>query len=153
MVAAAGLPIPAALHVEALLLADDGLTILASPEGTDAPCPLCGQRSSRVHSRYARTLAELPWAKLAVRLPVQVRKFFCDNAACPRQVFAERPTLGRSARPGAARRGAVSPAGAMAGVEAAGAAGASSIAEAMPTPRHDMLDTCLHSGMAGSMSF
>jgi transposase len=82
--------VPPTLHVEALLLADDGLTILASPAGTDAPCPLCGQRSGRVHSRYARSLADLPWATLAVRLRVQVRKLFCDNAACPRQVFAER---------------------------------------------------------------
>jgi transposase len=78
------------LHVATLLLDEEGLTILASSDATDASCPLCGERSDRVHSRYARTLADLPWAALAVRLRVQVRKFFCDNDACPRRIFAER---------------------------------------------------------------
>jgi hypothetical protein len=84
------LPIPPSLHVEALLLVDDGLTILASSEATDAPCPLCGWRSGRVHSRYRRTLADLPWADVAVSIRVRVCKFFCDNDACRRRIFAER---------------------------------------------------------------
>ena len=84
------LPIPRSLHVETLLLDEDGLTILASAKATDAPCPRCGQRSDRVHSRYARTLADLPWAGVAVRLRVHVRKFFCDNATCRRRIFPER---------------------------------------------------------------
>jgi transposase len=84
------LPIPRSLHVETLLLDDDGLTILACAAATDAPCPRCGQRSDRVHSRYARTLADLPWAGVAVHLRVSVRKFFCDNATCLRRIFSER---------------------------------------------------------------
>jgi transposase len=84
------LPIPRSLHVETLFLAEDGLTILASPAAADAPCPCCGQRADRIHSRYTRTLADLPWATLLVHLRVRARKFFCDNAACPRQIFAER---------------------------------------------------------------
>jgi transposase len=86
----AALPIPRSLHVETLLLDEEGLTILAASEATDVRCPVCGEPAERVHSRYVRTLADLPWAKLAVRLRVHVRKFFCDNAACPRQIFAER---------------------------------------------------------------
>ena len=86
----AALPIPRSLHAEALLLGEAELTILASSAATDAPCPLCGRRSDRVHSRYGRTLADLPRAKLAVRLRRRVRKFFCDNDACPRAIFAER---------------------------------------------------------------
>lgn len=88
--APACLPIPPSLHVEALLLEDGGLTILAASGVEAACCPLCGERTDRVHSRYVRTLADLPWATLIVRLRVQVRKFFCDNPACPRRVFAER---------------------------------------------------------------
>jgi transposase len=84
------LPIPRSLHLEALLLGEGGLTILASSEAADAACPLCGQRSERVHSRYARTLADLPWAGGIVQLRVHARKFFCVNDTCPRQVFAER---------------------------------------------------------------
>src|SRR5215203_3933567 len=86
----AALPIPCSLHAETLLLAEDGLTILASPKATNAPCPLGGRPSNRVHSRYTRTLADLPWATLAVRLRVAVREFFCDQPACPRRIFAER---------------------------------------------------------------
>src|SRR5215216_2034851 len=84
------LPIPPSLHGETLLLGDDGLTILAAAADEAARCPLCGWRAARVHSRYARTVADLPWATLAVRLRVRVRRFFCDNDACPRQIFAER---------------------------------------------------------------
>ncbi len=90
MSSTAVLPLPRSLHVEALLLADDGLTILASSAATDVRCPVCGEPADRVHSRYTRTLADLPWAGRAVSLRVRVRKFFCANAACPRAIFAER---------------------------------------------------------------
>jgi transposase len=43
-----------------------------------------------VHSRYARRLADLPWYGQPVRLLLEVRKFFCDVAACRRKIFAER---------------------------------------------------------------
>jgi transposase len=90
MAPTAVLPIPPSLQVEALLLGEDGLTILAASETIDAPCPLCGERTDRVHSRATRTLADLPWATLTVHLRVAVRKFFCDNPVCARQIFAER---------------------------------------------------------------
>jgi hypothetical protein len=35
-------------------------------------------------------MAHLPWARFAVRLQVRVRRFFCENPACPRTIFAER---------------------------------------------------------------
>ena len=53
-------------------------------------CPLCHVQTPRVHSRYARTLADLPWGAYSIRLQLRVRKFFCDNPACPRQIFTER---------------------------------------------------------------
>jgi transposase len=57
-------------------------------------CPHCPVQTPRVHSRYARTLADLPWGAYAVRLQLRVRKFFCANPACPRQRFTERrPTV------------------------------------------------------------
>jgi len=58
------------------------------------PCPLCHVRTARVHSRYTRTLADLPWGAYGVHVQLQVRKFFCDHPACPRQIFTERlPTV------------------------------------------------------------
>lgn len=65
-----------------------------------APCPLCGVVSSRVHSRYQRTVADVPWGGVPVRLLVLVRRFRCDNLACPRVVFCERlgPAIAAYAR-------------------------------------------------------
>jgi transposase len=90
MVAAAARLIPPSLRVDALLVADDGITIRVSPETAEARCPLCGEAAARVHSRAARTLADVPWAGVVVRLWIQIRKFFCDNPTCPRRIFSER---------------------------------------------------------------
>lgn len=46
--------------------------------------------TTRVHSRYGRTLADLPWAGLPVRIRLQVRKFFCVGSSCPRRIFTVR---------------------------------------------------------------
>lgn len=82
--------LPPSLHVAALLLGDGGMTIRAVSEATEVHCPVCGEPTDRVHSRYVRTLTDLPWAGIAVRLHVHARKFFCGNPACPRTIFAER---------------------------------------------------------------
>lgn len=82
--------VPPSLHVEALLLGEDGVTIRASAEATDVRCPVCGEPAERVHSRYTRMLGDLPWARFTVHLQVRVRRFLCENLACPRAIFAER---------------------------------------------------------------
>lgn len=65
MVAATARFIPSLLHVDALMVADDGLTIRAISDVPGAHCPLCGERAERVHSRCVLTLADLPWADVA----------------------------------------------------------------------------------------
>lgn len=55
-----------------------------------AVCPRCRQSSRQIHSRYQRTLADLPISGLAVRLVCQVKKFFCRQTDCSQQVFVER---------------------------------------------------------------
>ena len=52
--------------------------------------PECGTRSRAVHSRYHRCPADLPSLGRTVRVSLRVRRFYCRNAACPRQTFAER---------------------------------------------------------------
>ena len=52
-------------------------------------CPDCAQESMKIHSRYARTLADLSLMDYAVVLHVQVRRWFCSNPACARTTFAE----------------------------------------------------------------
>jgi transposase len=54
------------------------------------PCPGCARMTQRVHSRYERTLADLPWGHWRVTWQLRGRKFFCDNPACHRQIFTER---------------------------------------------------------------
>lgn len=90
------LPLNTGLCVETLTI--DGETHLVTVEllstASSSTCPLCQTPAARIHSHYSRTLADLPWADLVVSLHLHVRKFFCDNAACPRKVFTERiPTL------------------------------------------------------------
>jgi len=54
-------------------------------------CPQCQQPATKVHSRYVRTLADLPWATRAVQVRLTVRTFFGHNPACARRIFAEQP--------------------------------------------------------------
>jgi transposase-like protein len=55
-----------------------------------ATCPACGHPSDRVHSRYRRTLADLPVNGRRFVLRVTARRFFCRHPACGRAVFCER---------------------------------------------------------------
>ena len=52
-------------------------------------CPACGSRTSRVHSRYWRTLSDLPWEGLPVQISLRARKFFCLDERCTRRIFTE----------------------------------------------------------------
>ena len=87
-------PDAAALHLEELYTEDEIIVLVARAASTTTCCPVCDHVSSRVHSRYRRRVADLPWQGLAVRLDLQVRRWFCANPACARQIFAERlPTV------------------------------------------------------------
>ena len=66
------------------------ITLLVRSTQTSVPCPLCATPARRIHSRYTRTLADLPWADYRVRLQLRVRKWFCRNRHCRRRIFTER---------------------------------------------------------------
>jgi transposase len=85
-------PDPASVRLDtwAIEPARPAITLTLRPRSRTAPCPLCGRRSGRVHSRYERTLADLPWGDHAVALRLGVRRLFCDNPRCERRIFAER---------------------------------------------------------------
>src|SRR5262249_43237627 len=55
-----------------------------------APCPSCGTQSSRIQSRYTRTLRDLPSAGRPIRLIMHVRRFFCKKSTCAQKIFTER---------------------------------------------------------------
>jgi transposase len=84
------LPANPSLQVEQLEVTSEGLLIRASSTQPANVCPVCGSATTRVHSRYERTLQDLPWGNLRVRLRVCVRRFFCLNTACGRRIFSER---------------------------------------------------------------
>ncbi len=58
-----------------------------------ARCPLCRRRSKRVHSRYMRTLADLPCGAVGVVLHLHTRRFVCRVRWCRRTIFTERLPL------------------------------------------------------------
>jgi transposase len=66
------------------------ITAVAATTSPQASCPVCHQPSSKVQSRYVRTLADLPCSGQQVRWLVRVRRFWCLNAGCPRKIFSER---------------------------------------------------------------
>ena len=83
-------PSPVELRLDRVSFGSDEIVITATARRHVVACPECGQPSRRVHSRYQRTLADLPWHGLRVRLALSVRKFFCDTPACARHIFTER---------------------------------------------------------------
>jgi transposase len=85
-------PDPAAVRLDtwAIEPARPAITLTIRPRSRTARCPLCGRRSGRVHSRYERALADLPWGDHAVALRLRVRRLFCDNPRCERRIFTER---------------------------------------------------------------
>jgi transposase len=86
------LPDPASVRLEtwAIEPARPAITLTLQSRSRMACCPLCRRRANRVHSRYERTLADLPWGEHAVVLRLRVRRLFCDNARCERRIFVER---------------------------------------------------------------
>lgn len=77
------------LHLADMTVTDEGVTLQLFATRRTAACPSCRQRSHRVHSRYDRTIADLPWSGTTIKLRLRVRRFICRVAACLRRIFAE----------------------------------------------------------------
>jgi transposase len=84
------LPAPKLLDLIAIRSDANVITLDARTSSRVARCPACAKRSARVHSRYTRTLADLPWQGIPVTIRLRVRRFFCEEANCHRAIFAER---------------------------------------------------------------
>lgn len=52
-------------------------------------CPVCGQFSDRVHSRYERRLSDRGVGGREVAIRLEVRRVRCSTVDCPRRIFAE----------------------------------------------------------------
>ena len=80
------------LHLDAWQTDDTAtqLTLPLTSTQTLVHCPLCRFPTRRVHSRYVRTVTDLPWGPWRVVLHLQVRKFCCATGRCTRRMFTER---------------------------------------------------------------
>jgi transposase len=83
------LPSASELCLEHILSSPDLMTIVVRTCRATAACPDCSHSSDRVHSRYIRTLADLPGQGVRVRFRLHTRRFFCDQPSCIRQTFSE----------------------------------------------------------------
>src|ERR671939_333626 len=92
--------LPEGLYLESLSIGTERVGIrVASEASSRSRCPVCGLVSSRVHSRYSRTVSDLPWHGISVTLEVRAKRFFCDEASCERRIFCERlPEIAARAR-------------------------------------------------------
>jgi transposase len=110
------------LHLRQLIVEAERFTLVVVPTRRTGTCPLCQRKSSRIHSHYERTLADLPWGSRPIRLRVQARRFRCVNRRCSQRIFGERfaDVVRVHARRTEAQRRALEDFG----MEAGGAAGA-----------------------------
>ncbi|MDZ4309634.1 MAG: ISL3 family transposase [Cypionkella sp.] len=84
-----GVEAPEGLVVEAIEMSDGQITVVARSSSQSSCCPRCAAVSVSVHSRYVRTLADLPSHGSAVSLQLRTRRFRCRSIGCPVEIFAE----------------------------------------------------------------
>jgi transposase len=88
------LPDAGALALEQIHLAPASLTLTVRTTAASAGCPPCHHNSTRVHSRYRRTLSDVPCTGLTLHLDLHIRRFVCRQPDCSRRIFTERlPTV------------------------------------------------------------
>ena len=56
----------------------------------ESECPFCNHSSNVIHSKYIRTISDLPIQNNEVKLLLVTRKFFCLNPKCNNKTFSER---------------------------------------------------------------
>jgi len=111
------------VEVEGVEVAEE-ITLTLRMVSPTALCPSCETASSRIQSRYTRTLRDLPSIGRPIRLIVHVRRFFCKKSTCAQKIFAERlPDL---CRPYAQRTTRLQEALCQLGLRVGGQAGADS---------------------------
>jgi transposase len=86
------LPHAPRLHLETWQIdtATAQVTLRVQSTQTLVHCLMRQFATRRIHSRYRRTVSDLPWVHYRVVLQLSVRKFFCANGRCPRHIFTER---------------------------------------------------------------
>jgi transposase len=81
---------PAAVRLESIAIDDNLVSLTIRSVESGATCPVGETTTTRVHSRYQRTLRDRPWGPFPVCLVLKVRRFRCARGTCSRRVFTER---------------------------------------------------------------
>src|ERR1051325_8735543 len=81
---------PEAIRLEKIVSDTGSLTLVVSVTRTQVECLRCRHPSTRVHSYYTRSVADLPWHGVAVRLHLRTRRFRCRNSLCTKRIFCKR---------------------------------------------------------------
>jgi transposase len=88
------LPDPSCLRLDDVVCQGGTIVLVVSATGADSACPRCGVRSHHVHSRYCRTLRDLPCHGAMLRICLRMRRFYCRVRDCPRRIFTQQlPTV------------------------------------------------------------
>jgi transposase len=81
---------PAALRLDSIRPTPGAITLVVKTTVPAAECPRCHRGAARIHSRYLRRVADLPWLGVAVKLELHTRRFRCQNGLCTKRIFCER---------------------------------------------------------------
>lgn len=81
---------PTSIRLDKIIQHHSSLTLVVRVTRAGAECPRCHRPSARVHSYYTRTVADLPWHGVAVKLELRTRRLRCRNSLCTKRIFCER---------------------------------------------------------------
>lgn len=81
---------PDIIRLESFISEPNAITIVVHSKQKRFCCPNCNESSSSLHSHYQRTVSDLPWQSVAVKLRLNTRKLRCRNGLCRQKIFCER---------------------------------------------------------------
>src|SRR5277367_4189831 len=84
------LPDPSCLTLTDVSWQGGIMMMIVSATTVGAACPRCGAHSAHIHSRYCRTLRDLPCQGAVVRICLRTHRFYCRAPDCPRRIFTQR---------------------------------------------------------------
>lgn len=67
----------------------NNVCIILKSNTLDGKCNCCGNKTTKVHSRYKRQVLDLPILDRYTKLSIITRRFFCINTNCKRKIFSE----------------------------------------------------------------
>ncbi len=84
------LPLSEGMQIEQMQTSENEVRVVVIATHPISRCPLCRQLSCSIHSRYQRTVRDVPCGGRRIQLLLTMRKFFCRNPLCERKIFTER---------------------------------------------------------------